>query len=63
MALLEESGWLSALIAPIAPGLNVRRPHNLLAIASGQFDCAKAGEILGKLEALIDRVADAIDES
>ena len=63
MVLLEESGWLSELTAPIAPGLNVRRPHNLLAIASSQFDCAKAGEILGKLEALIDRVADAIDES
>ena len=63
MALLEEGGWLSELTAPIAPGLNVRRPHNLLAIASGQFDCVKAREILGKLEALIDRVADAIDES
>lgn len=63
MALLEESGWLSELTAPIAPGLNVRRPQNLLAVTSGQLDCAKAGEILGKLEALIDRVADAIDES
>ncbi len=63
MALLEESGWLSELTAPIAPGLNVRRPQNILAVASSQFDCAKAGDILGKLEALIDRVADAIDES
>ena len=63
MALLEESGWLSELTAPIAPGLNVRRPQNLLAVASNEFDCAKAGEILGRLEALIDRVADAIDES
>ena len=63
MALLEESGWVSELTALIAPGLNPRRPQNLLAVSSGQFDCAKAGEILGKLEALIDRVADAIDES
>ena len=63
MALLEESGWVSELTAPIAPGLNPRRSQNLLAVASGQFDCAKAGEILGKLQALIDRVADAIDES
>ncbi len=63
MALLEESGWLLELTTPIAPGLNVRRPKNLLAVASNEFDCAKAGDILGKLEALIDRVADAIDES
>ena len=63
MAQLEESGWLSELTAPIAPGLTVRRPYNLLAVASGQFDCVKAVEILGNLEALIDRVADAIDES
>ena len=63
MALLEESGWVSELTASIAPGLNPCRSQNLLAVASGQFDCAKAGEILGKLQALIDRVADAIDES
>ena len=63
MALLEEGGWLSELTAPIAPGLNVRRPKNLLAATSDDFDLAKAREILGKLEALIDRVADAIDES
>ena len=63
MALLEEGGWLSELTAPIVPGLNVRRPKNLLAATSDDFDLAKAREILGKLEALIDRVADAIDES
>ena len=63
MALLEEGGWLSELTAPIAPGLNVQRPKNLLAATSDDFDLAKAREILGKLEALIDRVADAIDES
>jgi len=63
MALLEESGWLSELTAPIVPGLNVRRPKNLLVATSDDFDLAKAREILGKLEALIDRVADAIDES
>ena len=63
MALLEEGGWLSELTAPIVPGLNVRRPKNLLAATSDDFDLAKAREILGKLEALIGRVADAIDES
>ena len=49
MALLEESGWVSELTAPIAPGLNLVGHKIYLAVASGQFDCAKAGEILGKL--------------
>ena len=63
MALLEESGWLLDLTTPISPGLNVRRPQNLLAVTSDEFDLAKAREIFGKLEVLIGRVADAIDES
>lgn len=63
MRVLEESGWLSELVAPIPPGLNVRRPQNLLAVSSSQFDCVKAGELLRRLEVLMDRVADAIDES
>lgn len=63
MARLEENGWLSELTAPIAPGLHVRRPQNLLAVSSNQFDCAKAADLLRELEALIGRVADAIDES
>ena len=63
MALLEESGWLLNLTTPIAPGLNVQRPKNLLAATSDDFDLARAREILDKLEALIGRVADAIDES
>ncbi len=63
MARLEDTDWLSELTAPIAPGLNGRRQQNLLAVTSNQFDCVKAGDILQNLEALIDRVADAIDES
>lgn len=63
MALLEEGSWLTELMAPIAPGLSVRRPKNVLAVSSSQFDAVKAEDIYRKLEALIDRVADAIDES
>jgi len=63
MALLEEGSWLTELMAPIAPGLSVRRPKNVLAVSSSQFDVVKAEDIYQKLEALIDRVADAIDES
>lgn len=63
MLLLEASGWLAELRAPIAPGLSVRRPKNLLAVTSDQFDSGKAGDVYKELEALINRVAGAIDES
>jgi len=63
MANLEQGGWLAELLSPIAPGLSPRRPQNVLAVTREQFDSASAAVIYEKLEALIGRVADAIDES
>jgi len=63
MALLEERGWLLELTAPIPPGLSARHPQNVLAVTSGNFDSVTAGEIFRQLEALIERVSGAIDES
>jgi len=63
MALLEERGWLLELTAPIPPGLSARRPQNVLAVTNGNFDSVTAGEIFRQLEALIERVSGAIDES
>jgi hypothetical protein len=63
MANLEQDGWLADLLQPISPGLSPRRPKNVLAVTRQQFDSASAAEIYEKLEALIGRVADAIDES
>ena len=63
MGLLEEGGWLAELQASIAPGLPTPRPQNVLAVMDNRFDLPKATAIHEKLEALIDRVSDAIDES
>ena len=63
MSSMEENGWLAELMLPIRPGLRAGGPQNLLAVSSGHFDSLKAADIYRNLEALIDRVADAIDES
>jgi hypothetical protein len=63
MANLEQAGWLAELLSPIAPGLSPRRPQNVLAATREQFDSASAAKIYEKLEALLCRVSDAIDES
>jgi len=63
MELMEEGGWLAELQARIAPGISAPRPQNMLAVTDSRFDLAKAAAIQEKLEALIDRVSDGIDES
>ncbi|MCH1553834.1 MAG: hypothetical protein L7S45_04500 [Luminiphilus sp.] len=63
LQLLEQSGWLSALIAPIPLGMPARQASNVLVSEGAYPDLTKMKEWRDALESLLQRQADAIEES
>ena len=63
MAILERAGWLADLQQEIRPGLSSPVSSGFIAVASNTFDIDTARQCYLKLESLMARVTDAIDES
>ena len=60
---LEEGGWLGELQTPLPPpGRPVRSPGNLAAAGSGLPDRATMAAWADSLAAVVDRMADVLDE-
>ena len=63
LQLLEQSGWLKALMSPIPLGMPARQASNVLVSEGVYPDLAKMKEWRDALESLLQRQADAIEES
>ena len=63
LQLLEQSGWLRALIAPIPLGMPALQASNVLVSEGAYPDLVKMKEWRDALESLLQRQADAIEES
>ena len=61
--MLEQSGWLKGLMSPIPLGMPARQTRNVLASEGAYPDLAKMSEWRDALESLLQRQADAIEES
>ena len=63
LQLLEQSGWLKALMSPIPLGMPARQASNVVVSEGVYPDLAKMKEWRDALESLLQRQADAIEES